>query len=90
MTPYDCFGTRFMSGEGLTPPVPDNENLRLMPDWMTPAELMQWVRQEKERLSREIAKDSRLWSCPEHRRTWHVRLAMEQLARRLFYGRRQG
>lgn len=67
------------------PPEPANENLRLLPDWMTPAEVMQWVRREKERLSREVADNPRLWNCPEHRRMWDMTLAIEQLTLRQCY-----
>jgi hypothetical protein len=83
------FGVRLITGE-VTPPTPDNENLRLLPAWMTPAELMQWVRQEKQRLSRELAMDASLWTCPEHRRTWDATIGIEKLALWQCYGVREG
>lgn len=61
-----------------------NENQRLLPDWMTPAELFQWISQEKLRLSREVAADASLWACPEHRREWDATLGIEQIALRQF------
>ena len=67
-------------------PPPDNENLRLKADWMTAAEVMQWVRTEKERLSRELAADPRLWNCPEHWRTWDMTIGIEKLALWQCYG----
>ena len=69
---------RYLTGESFAFPAPNNDNWRLMPDWMTPAEFMQWVRQQKERLRRELATDFRLRHCPEHRKTWDITLAMEQ------------
>jgi hypothetical protein len=68
-----CFG-----GEGFIPAVPDNDNDRLLPDWMTPAEFFQWIRHEKQRLRRRLAADFRLRSCPEFQRDWEVTLAMEK------------
>jgi hypothetical protein len=82
--------TRLLTGDAVTPPEPANENLPLLPDWMTPAEAMQWVRQEKIRLSRKVDDDPQLWSCPEHRRDWDVTLAIEQMALRRYYGVQQG
>jgi IS5 family transposase len=83
MEPWDHLGPcRIFHEEN--PPMPDNENLRLLTDddWMTPAEVMQWARRRKERLIRELAADARLWTCPEHRRTWNATLGIEQLTRR--------
>lgn len=57
---------------------PDNDNMRLLSDWMTLAEFYQWIRKEKKRLCRELAADSKLWGCPEHRRTWNITIAMER------------
>jgi hypothetical protein len=89
MASCECFGTRFVIGEAFTPPTPDNENLGLKPDWMTPAELMQLIRQEKERLRREVAADPRLLTCPDHRRQWNERLAMERCALWRIFGVRE-
>jgi hypothetical protein len=78
----DClnlFGTRIGIG-GMAPPSPDNENLELMAGCkLTPAEVMQWVQREKVRLSGEVARDARLWTCPKHRRDWDVTLGIEKL-----------
>lgn len=84
MSGIEIFGVRIIIGEANPPP--DNENLRLLPDWMTPAELLQWVRQEKDRLSRELAADASLWVCPEHRREWDSTLGIEKLALWQCYG----
>ena len=78
MHSVELLGTRFVSGEGFTPPVSANENLLLMPDWQTPAELLQWIRQDKERMRRELAADFRLRSCPKHRLHWDVLIAIER------------
>jgi hypothetical protein len=68
-------------------PSPDNENLELLANCkLTPAEVLQWVRQRKERLCRELAEDARLWTCPEHRRDWNVSLGIEQLTLSQCYG----
>lgn len=90
MASAEYFGTRFMSDEAFASPTPDNTNWRLMPDWETPAEFMQWVRREKERLRREMAADPRLLTSPEHRREWDVRVAMEKCALLHYYGVREG
>lgn len=74
--------THLIIDEVATDRLHDNENDRLKPDWMTLAELLQWVRQSKRRLSRDLDRDPQLWRCPEHRRTWRMRLALEQLAHR--------
>src|SRR5690242_3947323 len=44
----DVFGTQLDIGEPFSLGTPDNDNWRLMPDWMTPAEFMQWLRQTRE------------------------------------------
>ena len=84
MSVKDVCGTRIIQGGPDPMPRHDNENLPLKPDWMTPAELMQWVRQERNRLSREVAANPQLWLCPEFRRTWDATLGIEQLALRQF------
>ena len=89
MTAAEYFGTGFVSGEAFAPPTPDNENLLLKPDWMTPAELMQLIRQDKERLRREVAADPRLLTCPEHRWQWNDRVAMERCALWRIFGVRK-
>jgi hypothetical protein len=77
METLTLFGTRFITGD-LPLPRPDNTNWRLMEPERTPAEFMQWVRREKERLRRERAADPGLLACPEHRLTWEITLAMEK------------
>lgn len=79
---------RCVIGEGFTTPTPDNENLPLMDDdfVLTPAELMQWARREKKRLSRALAADPRLWSCPQHRRDWNATIGIEQITLRQCFG----
>ena len=80
-------GTRFITGDALTLPTPDNENLPLMPGCsLTPAEFMQWVRQERRRLSRAVAADARLWTCSEHRKDWMLFLGLEKLTLWHCYG----
>jgi hypothetical protein len=71
---------RVLLGDAFIVAEADNTNWRLMPDWMTPAELTQWINRRKERLRRELAVDFRLRSCPEHRLTWEITLAMERCA----------
>jgi hypothetical protein len=80
MHSVELLGTRFVSGEGLTPPVPANENLQLLPDWMTPAELIRC----------ELAADFRLRSCPKHRLDWDILIAIERCTLWHCYGVRQG
>lgn len=86
MTSFEYGKTRIAVDEPLSLPTPDNDNWRLMPDWRTPAEFMQWVRQRKERLRRELAADFTLRACTEHRKTWDITLAMEQCALWHCYG----
>ena len=88
MAEFALFGIRCSIGEDRPPPAADNENLRLLSDWMTPAELMQWLRREEKRLNKELAADERLWSCPEHRLTREINQAMERCARWHCYGER--
>ena len=83
------FGTT-LSASDITPlPTPDNDNLRLLSEGNTPAEFMQWARREKERLRRERVADERLLTCPEHRLTWDITLAMEKCCRWHYYGIRE-
>lgn len=79
-------GIAFLTGEAFTTPKPDNNNWRLLSDWETPAEFMQWVRKEKERLRREVAEDPSLLACSEHRLTLDITLAMEKCALLHCYG----
>jgi hypothetical protein len=86
MDSLSIFGTRFIAGDANPPPKPHNDNWRLMPEWRTPAEFLQRVRREKDRLRRERLADARLLSSPEHRRTWSIRLAMEKCCLWHYYG----
>jgi hypothetical protein len=79
MTTWEFCGSRFVFGEVVSPPpTPDNDNWRLMPDWKTPAEFLQWVRRTREEMRRELAADFSLRHCPTHRRHWDVLNAMER------------
>jgi hypothetical protein len=90
MTVSNILGTRVVLGRPDALPTPDNENLPLRPDWMTPAELMQWIQREKVRLSREVALNPQLWVCPKHRRDWLLTLGIEKLTLWQCYGVRGG
>lgn len=86
MTYWAYNGMQHGIGECLPPPA-DNDNLELMRGCvLTPAELMQWTRRERRRLSRAVAIDARLWSCPDHRRDWIVTLGIEKLTLWKCYG----
>jgi hypothetical protein len=61
------FKAIFLTGEAFRTPAPANENLQLKPSWMTSAELMQFIRQEKDLLCREVAADPSLLADPKHR-----------------------
>ncbi len=82
----DILGTRIILGGPDPMPPRDNDNRRLMHDWQTPAEILQWIRQRKRRLHQEVAADARLWTCPEHRLTRSITLAMEKCALWHYYG----
>jgi hypothetical protein len=85
MTRDPQIGIRFLTSEAFTTPSPDNENLRIMEDWETPAELMQFLRREQDRLCREVAADPSLLNDPTHR-LWRAETkAMEACARWHFY-----
>ena len=87
MATWEYGGARIAIGDSGPPPEPDNENLELMADCsLTPAEVLQWVRRRKRRLCRELAMDSRLWHCPEHRRDWNASLGIEKLTLSQCYG----
>lgn len=88
MAEFALFGASCFIGEDRPPPSADNENLRLHPNWKTPAEFMQWLRQDKRRLEQELAADGRLWSCPVHRLDRDINRAMERCARWHCYGER--
>lgn len=77
---------RFFHGKAFTTPQAANENLRLKADWMTPAELMQFIRREKDLLARELAADPSLLIDPKHR-LWRVETtALEACALWHLYG----
>ncbi len=78
---------RIFTGDAFAATAADNENLELLEGCpLTPAEVLQWVRREKERLSRNLAADARLWACPEHQRTWNATLGIEQVTLRQCFG----
>jgi hypothetical protein len=86
MASLTLFGTRLIAGD-MPPPTPDNENLPLMDGCkLTPAEVLQWARREKRRLSRELARDPRLWTCPKHRRQWNEMQGAEKMTLWQCYG----
>ena len=88
MDSWNLFGMWCGIGESAPPlPKPDNQNLELLAGCkLTPAEVMQWARREKTRLSRDVAMDARLWTCPKHRRDWIMTLAIEKLTLWQCYG----
>ena len=88
MGTLEILGTVFAAGEGFTPAKHDNENLRLLSDWMTPAEAMQWIRQRKERLKRKLAADFTLRSDPEFRQDWEIAIGLERCVLWHCYGER--
>jgi hypothetical protein len=89
MDDVNIFGTRFITGGACLRPRPNNDNLRLMADWMTPAEFMQWVNRTREEMRRELSADFSLRNDPEHRRQWDVLHAMERCALWHCYGVRE-
>ncbi len=88
METLTLFGTRFLIG-GTATPRPDNENKRLMEAWMTPAEFMQWVRQTRDTMRRELAADGSLRDSPKYRRDREVLNAMERCCLWHYYGVRE-
>jgi hypothetical protein len=70
-----------LTGESFATPTPDNDNWKLKKDWMTPAELLQWVRRTREEMQRELAADFSLRHCPKHRGIWESLAALERCAR---------
>ncbi len=80
MDSYSLFGTCFITGDAYTPPVRHNDNQRLMEEWMTPAELFQWIHRTREEMRRERAADPRLLTCPKHRRDWESLHVLERCA----------
>jgi hypothetical protein len=86
MNQLSLIGIHIRAGEAVSPPTPDNENLRLMEEWMTPAEFMQWVEQTREGMRRELAADFTLRACPKHRTRWENLDAMERCCRWHYLG----
>jgi hypothetical protein len=86
MASVNIFGIR-ITMENLVAPTPDNDNLELMTGCvLTPAEVRQWAKRRRQRLSRALAKNPQLWNCPEHRRTWNATLGIEKLVLSQCYG----
>ena len=90
MSVSDIFGTRVILGGPDPMPPRDNDNMLLMPEWQTPAEFLQWIREEKERLRRELVANPHLLACREHRLSLEIRLAMEKCCHWHYLGMRQG
>jgi hypothetical protein len=88
MGTLELFGTVCITGDEFTTAEHDNENLRLLSDWMTPAEAMQWIRQRKERLKRKLAADFTLRSDPEFRLDWEIAIGLERCTLWHCYGER--
>jgi hypothetical protein len=87
MTLYSYRLPHFVTGQAFVTPTPANENLQLLLNCpLTPAEIMQWARRRKTRLSRELDADPRLWTCPEHRRDWNATVGIEKLTLWQCYG----
>jgi hypothetical protein len=83
---FSLFGTRFATGSAFMRPVRHNDNQRLMEEWMTPAELFQWIRQAREGLRRELAADPSLLTCPKHRDKFQTLDTLESAARWRYRG----
>lgn len=71
-------------------PAPDNDNWGVAGNGQTPAEALQLIRRWKAQAKRELAADFSLRSCPEHRKTWDITLAMEKCALWIYYRVRKG
>jgi hypothetical protein len=67
-------------------PTPANENLKLLPDWMTAAEVLQWVGREQEQMRRELAADFRLRYDRKHRLDWENLEALRRCVQQHCYG----
>jgi hypothetical protein len=72
-------------GFATPPPPPDNDNWRLMEEWRTPAELIQWIRRTQEEMRQELIDDASLFRCPKYRRHWNSLRAIERCARWHYY-----
>jgi hypothetical protein len=89
MDSWTLFGTRFITGDAFQSPRRNNDNRRIKADWMTPAELLQWVRCTRVQMQRELAADFSLRHCPKHRATWESLHALERCALWHYYGVRE-
>lgn len=74
---------RCLTGDGFTPPTPDNENL-VLSETRTPAEALQVIRRIKREMCGELEADPRLWNCPKHRVMREEARGVEQMALRHF------
>lgn len=86
ITIFSTFGPCFLSGDDLTPPVPDNDNWGVASSWETPAEALQNIRRMKARVRQELAADFTLRASPKHRQYWDILIAMEKCALWHYYG----
>lgn len=87
MPSLDLHGTKLIL-EAWPQPAHANDNAGVKPDWMTPAELMQWVQRTRDEMRRELAADFTLRTCPTHRRHWQALEEIEQYARWHYLGER--
>ncbi len=71
-------------------PTADNDNWGVAGNGQTPAEALQLIRRWKAQAKQELAADFSLRSCPEHRKTWDITLAMEKCALWIYYRVRKG
>ncbi len=76
---WDYRGRRWVEGPKQTPTA-DNDNWGVAGNGQTPAEALQLIRRWKAQALRELEADFSLRSCPEHRKTWEITLAMEKCA----------
>ena len=83
-----AFDSLFISKKTEWNPKPDNDNLRLLPGWMTPAELLQWVRQEKKLMQKELAANFRLRSDSKHRNDWENLEGLERCTMERYFAAR--
>ena len=76
---WDYRGRRWVGGPEQAPTA-DNDNWGVAGNGQTPAEALQMIRRWKAQAKRELEADFSLRSCPEHRKTWEITLAMEKCA----------
>lgn len=80
---------RYLTGNALATLAANNDNWRLLEEWMTPAEFTQWIERKKERLKKRLAADFRLRSCPDFQLDWAIAIAMERCAAWHVFGIRE-